>query len=388
MAWGNWDVRVHAASSAMRLAQQFANTHPAILDDLEIFVRDPVRTVRLQIAQSVNGLWDVARERMWGLADYVTKNEPSIGVVAYFIGGPLHRIVGADAARAEQLLSDILDRIPVRGDGEQSGPNDFYEAAGNLAAWLCVTADNARAWARFGTWVEDLVKGDPFLWAMLFSLRGALFLGYRSPVKPEDVALRGRAKRVLERVVAAAVDAKQKAEPILRSGSTSDADKAPMEALYVAGDRLLGHACNQFYFGSGTFRQSAEESPWRCREFRKASFLAGLSRAAGSDRSAWLGAGHSPPDRTLCLPCRGVACRRFRSYFFHPYRAGNCRELPVRGAGRRGLGLACSGLSRRLSRSLRNPARRARLVAVLESFSSVGWPDALSLLYELPELLR
>jgi len=65
------------------------------------------------------------------------------------------------------------------------------------------------------------------------SLRGVLFLGYRSPVNPEDVALRRRAKRVLERVMAAAVDAKQKAEPILRSGGMSDADKAPMEALYL-----------------------------------------------------------------------------------------------------------------------------------------------------------
>jgi hypothetical protein len=76
--------------------------------------------------------------------------------------------------RAEQLLSDILDRIPARGDGDQSGPIDFYEAAGNLVAWLCVTADNARAWARFKTWVDDLVKGDPFLWAMLSSLREPL----------------------------------------------------------------------------------------------------------------------------------------------------------------------------------------------------------------------
>jgi hypothetical protein len=99
------------------------------------------------------------------------------------------------------------------------------------------------------------------------------FLGYRSSVRPEDVALRGRAKRVLERVMAAAVDAKQKAEPILRSGGVSDADKAPMEALYVAGDRLLDHACSQFYFGSGAFRQSAEESPGVAAHSEKRVFL-------------------------------------------------------------------------------------------------------------------
>jgi hypothetical protein len=79
MAWGNWDVRVHAASSAIRLAQRFASTHPAILDDLESFLRDPVRTVRLQVAQSIDGLWAVAREQMWGLADYVAKNEAQHG---------------------------------------------------------------------------------------------------------------------------------------------------------------------------------------------------------------------------------------------------------------------------------------------------------------------
>jgi hypothetical protein len=32
--------------------------------------------------------------------------------------------------------------------------------------------------------------------------------------------------------------------------------------------------------------------------------------------------------------------------------------------------------------------RRARLVAVLELFSGAGWPKALELLYELPDLLR
>ena len=32
--------------------------------------------------------------------------------------------------------------------------------------------------------------------------------------------------------------------------------------------------------------------------------------------------------------------------------------------------------------------RRARLVAILQLFSEVGWTDALKLLYDLPDLLR
>ena len=35
-----------------------------------------------------------------------------------------------------------------------------------------------------------------------------------------------------------------------------------------------------------------------------------------------------------------------------------------------------------------NAGRRARLVAILQLFSDVGWPDALKLLYALPDLLR
>lgn len=388
MAWGNWDVRVHAASSAMRLAQRFASTHQAILDDLEIFVRDPARTVRLQVAQSVNGLWDVARDRMWGLAEYVAKNEPSIDVLAYFIGGPLHRIVSADAVRAEQLLSDILDRVPARGDGERPGPNDFYEAAGNLVAWLCVTADNARAWVRFETWVNDLVKGEPLLWAMLSSLRRALFLGYRSPVKPEDVALRGRAKRVLERVMAAAVDAKQKAEPILRSGAASDADKAPMEALYVAGDRLLGHACNQFYFGSGAFRQSAEESQGVAADSEKRAFLQDYHEQLdqiGRHGSAQVI--HHLIELYVFLAEASPAdvFDHVASIITGPAVAENYQFESL------GAEILVSLVRVYLAdyRAIfEDPARRAQLVAVLETFSSAGWPDALRLLYELPDLLR
>ena len=201
----------------MRLAQRFAADRPGMLDELETFLRDPVRTVRLQVAQSINGLWDVARDRMWSLADYVAKNETSKGVLGFFISGPLQRIAGADPERTERLLSDILSRMSAsdRG-GKRSGRNDFEEAAGNLVAWLCVKADSAQAWSQFAIWVDDLVVGDAFLWAMLSSLREVLFFGYRTPGN-EEAAMRARAQTVLDHIVTASVAAKARAEPVLRS---------------------------------------------------------------------------------------------------------------------------------------------------------------------------
>ena len=128
-------------------------------------------------------------------------------------------------------------------------------------AWLCVKADSARAWTQFASWVDDLVIGDAFLWAMLSSLREVLFFGYRTQSNVEEAAMRARAQTVLDRIVTASVAAKGRAEPVLRSAEASDADKTPMEALYIAADHLLDHACNQLYFGSGAFRQSNDGSP-------------------------------------------------------------------------------------------------------------------------------
>jgi len=388
LAWGSWDVRVHAASSAMRLAQRFADTHPEILDDLELFARDPVRTVRLQVAQSVNGLWDVARVRMWELADYIAMSERDIGVLAYFIGGPLHRFVGADAAHAERLLSTILDRIPAPKLNEQSGLNDFYEAVGTLVAWRSINADSPVAWARFGTWIDDPVNGDKFLWALLFSLRSALFLGYRAPAMLEDVALRKRAKRMFEGVVVAAVAAKQRAEPVLRSGAVSDAVKVPMVALSSVGDRLLDHVCNQFYFGSGAFRQSSEESSGVEGQSEKLAFLEDYHELLGEiGQHGSAHAIHRLIELYVFLAEASPA-----NVFDH---VASIITGPAVGENYHLEGLGAGTLISLVRVYLADyraifddPARRSHLVAVLETFSSAGWPEALLLLYELPDLLR
>jgi hypothetical protein len=389
MAWGNWSVRVYAASSAMRFAQRFAVDHPDILDELDTFLRDPVRTVRLQVAQSIDGLWDVARDRMWSLADYVAKHEPSKGVLANFISGPLQRIAGAEPERAERLLLDILARMPPSdADGKQTGRNDFEEAAGNLVAWLCVKVDSAGAWFQFASWIDDLCVGDSFLWAMLSSLRGVLFLGYRTPGNAEEDAMRIRAQTVLERIVTASVTAKGRAEPILRSVEASDKDKTSMEALYIAGDRLLDHTCNQLYFGSGAFRQSNDGSPGIVGAPEKQCFLqdyrAVLDEIGGHGSARTI---HhlidlyvflveaSPPDVfdhiAAILTGPGVT----ENYQFESLGADALVALVrVYLADYRSI--------------FENPDRRAKLVTVLEIFSAVGWPDALKLLYELPDLLR
>jgi hypothetical protein len=389
MGWGNWDVRVYAASSAMRLAQRFAADRPEILDELDTFVRDAVPTVRLQVAQSINSLWDVARERMWSLADYVAKNETSTGVLGFFISGPLQRIAGADPERTERLLSDILIRTSASDKGgKRSGRNDFEEAAGNLVAWLCVKADSAQAWSRFATWVDDLVVGDAFLWAMLSSLREVLFFGYRTAGTAEEATMRARAQTVLDQIVTASVAAKARAEPVLRSAEATGADKTSMEALYVAADRLIDHACNQLYFGSGAFRQSGDGSPGIAGAAGKQAFLQdyrGVLDEIGRHGSA----------RTIhhLVDLYVFVVEASPADVFDHIAAiltgpGVTENYQFEALGADALVALVRVYLADYRSIFENSDRRARLVTVLEIFSAVGWPDALKLLYELPDLLR
>ena len=71
--------------------------------------------------------------------------------------------------------------------------------------------------------------------------------------------MRGRAQSVLAAVVTSAVTAMTTAEPIVRDNKLGDPERQAMEALYVAGERLLDQSCNQLYFGSGAFRPSSDQ---------------------------------------------------------------------------------------------------------------------------------
>jgi hypothetical protein len=175
---------------------------------------------------------------------------------------------------------------------------------------------------------------------------------------------------------------------MLRSAEASDTDKTHMEALYIAGDRLLHHACNQIYFGSGAFRQSNDGSPCVVEATEKQRFLQdyrGVLDQIGRHGSART-IHHlidlyvflveaSPADVfdhiTAILTGPGVT----ENYQFESLGADALVALVrVYLADYRSI--------------FENPDRRTKLVAVLEIFSDVGWPDALKLLYELPDLLR
>jgi len=374
----------------MALAPRFADQRPEVLDRLETCLTDPTPTVRLQVAQSLNALWDIDRDRMWALVTYVAEHEDDHGVLGFFISGPLQRFAGADSDRCERLLSTVLNRLPEKGGSEEKrGRDSVEEAAGNLVALLYVKFSNQNAWSWVVRWVDDLTRGDPYLWTMLSALRGVFLFGYQGDGDLEGTAMRGRAQNVLIAVVTSAVAGITTAEPVLRDNERGDAERQAAEALYIAGERLLDQSCNQLYFGSGAFRPSNDQDgPGLLDAGAKRRFLAdyrtildqigqnGGARTVHHLIDLYAHLADAAPD---------VIFDHIASILIGPAIKENY-QFESLGAD------ALVALVRRYLADYRpifeDQQRRARLVAVLELFSSVGWPDALKLLYELPDLLR
>jgi hypothetical protein len=390
MGWGNWDVRVYAASSLMQLAKRFATERPSILEQLKVCLADPAPTVRLQIVQSLNVLWDIARPAMWTLVSSVAEDEHNASVLGFFIAGPMQRLAGAEPDRTEELLSTILDRLP-QGDiaADESVRDTIGEAAGNLVTLFYVKYANPRALNRIEEWTTDLVGRDRYLFAMLHGLREVFFFGYKTAVAPELTVMRDRARGLLHMVVTAAVAAIESAEVPRRDRVGSESRRKNADALLAAGERLLDQSCNQLYFGSGAFRAGGEEDPPGIVDLAsKRQFLIDYSTILdligqhGSARTI-----HNLIELYASLADADPSAifDRIAGIVVGPASQEQYHYEPL------GADVLVALVRRYLAdyRSIFEDAeRRSRLVTLLEVFSAVGWPDALKLLYELPDLLR
>jgi hypothetical protein len=390
MGWGNWDVRVYAASSLMALARRFASRQPVLLDRLQTMLSDSVPTVRLQVAQSLNALWDVAREPMWSMVEFVAIHEAHPGVLGFFVGGPLMRLAGPEPDRCIRLIDLIFERLPAEASEESERKRDtFEEPVGYLAAqlWVGRAREGARSW--IDHWQSDLASGERYLWHTISALRAALFAGFAPNAREEDAAVQRRAREIVEAIVIASAKAVRTAEPILRAGEAADAERKATEGLYLAGNRLIEHSCNQLYFGSGAFQsQPSDEGAGLQTHETMRRFLAEYSPLLER-------IGHSGSTSTI---------HHLIELYAHLAAADpaavfdQIATLLLGPAVREEYQYEALGtdvLVRLVRRYLADhraifddPTRRARLVQVLELFSNAGWPEALRLVYELPDLLR
>ena len=390
MGWGNWDVRVYAASSLVALAPRFGGDRPDIVERMRTCLQDPTPTVRLQVAQALNVLWNVAHDQMWALVSELTENETHQGVLSFFIAGPMWPLSRENPQHCATLLSKLLEREwSATTGGAQVRDDRDAEASANLAAFLYVAHDQPAAWRWIETWAADLRRGEIYLNPMLHGLREVFFSPYGAAPKGNEVAMTRRARRLLDVIVNSASSALVEARPYLL-GTPSDSAVATWRPLYVAADNLIDQVCNQLYFGSGAFRSKGEG------ESRP-----GLQTAA--DKQRFLADYATPLDAIAKHAQARTVHNLFAllSYLVEGDPTGVFERIskillgPAAADGYQFEALGLDSLVKLVRRYLadhrdifEDPNRRQTLVKVLEVFSSAGWPEALKLLFELPDLLR
>jgi hypothetical protein len=393
LAWGNWDVRVYAASALMDLCRQFGDRDPSLIDRLNALAFDAVPTVRLQIAQSVNTLWDVARPKMWELATRIGRDEPHLGVLGFFVGGPLRRISEPQPERAEAIADEILKRLQSRNDEKTERAREpAAEAIAGLAARLWVGRGRPAARRWIDDWVSDLIHGEPYLWALISTIRMGLFEKYVHPDDETSAGIQRRSKELADQVARTASELmRENLAEVQREDATPE-ERTGAEARYKVAARLLDHVSNQLYFGSGVFRHgrndTEEDVPGLVDTKTKKAFL--------EDYSDTLDViGQSGTAHTLhhLVELYGYLADASPEPVFD--RVAELLVGPARREEYHFESLGSKALVRLIRRYLadhrevfQDSARRGRLVAVLELFSGAGWPEALKLLYELPDLLR
>ncbi|PRE64313.1 hypothetical protein C6P82_17190 [Burkholderia multivorans] len=388
MAWGNWDVRVYAAIAASQLAPRFGKERSEIIDIMEALLDDPEATVRLQIAERLNGLWNANRERMWLLFEKVARSENNIGVLSFFIAGPMQSISGADRDRTLHLVNMMLVRLPR--PAKDHGRDEFREAIGSLVGGLYVVHNEPTAWQLLSTWVKNLIEDHAYLRPVLYALRTVFFFRYKVDSQPGEHRMQERAMAVLRAVVEHSRNCILEATAHLKQLSADDPDVDRWRNMYRAADNLIDQAGSQLYFGSGAFQSSQRtgESLGLNTSADKQAFLRDYDAIIDAIADA-----ASPRTLHYLLQMLGYLADGAPDAVF----AKISRILLGRAAdeGYHFESLAVDELVSLVERYLADHRvlfeaneRRQQLIKIVELFATVGWPKALKLLYDLPDLLR
>ncbi|MEX8504900.1 hypothetical protein [Leptothrix ochracea] len=389
MSWGNWDVRVYVASSFMDLARRFATSDVTLFIRLEAMLDDFEATVRHQVSGSLNRLWDVDRERMWALMTKVAQQETDRCAMGHFIHGPLSRVAAADAARAEPLLATLIKRFPLEGGSDSNKERQLEQALGAVVTGLYVGQGRAAGLSHLRMWLQHVGNASHLLWSAVSTLREALFLKYKEDATDEDRTIQDRAHEVLELAVVAAANAMPTALLTYNASVEGSQERAASELEYRSAVRLLEHCVNQLYFGAGAFNKSNDQrevgldSPASKRSFllEYQTILVAIGQS-----------GDPAATHHLVELYEFIADGDPAAVF------DQIAALLVGPAAREGYHFESLGLDvvvRIVRRYLadhrdlfESSTRRITLIGVLNLFSDAGWPEALKLLYELPDLMR
>jgi hypothetical protein len=387
LSWGNWDIRVDAADAYVSLAHRFGAEQREIVDMFDTILSDAVPEVRLQVAQNLQVLYQIAPERMWTIAELIAAQEQHGRVLGKFLNDVVSRFTRSEPERCEAIVEIVRHRRLAEARQVDVGRDEVDTVLGNLTAQLWVRQARPRAIEWLKAWAPDPFANREFLTSFLSTVRGALVTRY-APADEQDRAISDSAQSAAMIILQHSSAAAEESHAALLANGMPEEAREKHVAVYQAAEAVVHHLMNQLYFGAGAFAHNQDAAtaltnPEAMRRFlddyQPMLALLATSREPGTHQHLvelyeYLIQG-DPPGVFDALHALLLGAGAREGYHFED--------------------LASTVIVRMITRYIadyrsifEDDERRGQLIEVLRLFSDVGWPDALKLLYELPELLR
>ncbi|EGG76130.1 hypothetical protein SXCC_03490 [Gluconacetobacter sp. SXCC-1] len=367
------------------MASRFAEERPEIVDRINEILQDEEPAVRLQAARNLQVICKAAPDQMWSIGECIAASETDEEVLTAYLAHALRRFSHAEPERCERILILAKERLSEFSDKGGSGGR-LQKCLGGWAAQLHAKQGRpiARVW--LGEWATDPQRFQDALNAYTSCLRGAFFSRYAADSEQGNRGgMCDRAQEGLKTILVPALAVSATERAILMSAATHE-EKVAAGKRYGAAEHVINHAMNQLYFGAGAQNDDKEEGV--SNPDTKSRFLADYAEILGLFQQ-------SREPRTLhhliklydhLIPGNPVAV--FSA--IHSLLTGVGAE---EGYHFESLGnSAVVKVAKRYIADYRgvfeDTKRPAMLVDILQLFSEIGWPDALRLLYDLPDILR
>jgi hypothetical protein len=367
------------------LLAQHPFTAKKAIKRVEELSSDPEPVIRMEVARNLATLFNLAPAKVWKLAESLTTGEQIPFVLAQLIATCLASLRNRDPKRVESMVLRIRERFPyelTEGDGERNPRASLWKVSAEVLAGLYVWNDRKKFRDELFAWAADPLFYEDQIRNALFYVRQAVCQGYDSDT-PDFKAARLRTQELLRRVIdhsAVGLESYRALGPKAQKKKKEDGKR------YA---KCLEYGCASLYFGSGAFQEKNSDgvSPV-LTDAGKRNFLRDVESSLR--RLGDIAEPHTvyelvqlldfmlPGDPALCF-----------DLFTHALTESGRKH------GFQGEQFGVDVLVRIVSRCLadhdyifRDKARRDRLVTCLDIFIEAGWPNALRLIYRLPDSLR
>jgi len=384
--WGSPSPRIDSAEGLISLANHPTCAEKEILNAIESLGRDPVSSVRYQIACRLILLYKTAPDLMWKLIEQFSKEEQNSGVMNGLVVHTMHRIARPDTDRAFPLINEIFRKTLLRDTkGAKNARENFLTIFTNLFLWQ----DHEPSKVIVFEIINDPAKHSFEAMVLPSHLRNFIEL----PETPTDQRVGDARTRSFELLASLAkktkealfqIDEEHKGKPV---GEWPESVQEQTKALL----QILDAISNTIFFASGAYgekeRQRKGETSSLQTEAKKRFF-------ADADHviSELAEAGHPAiihhlvetleflmevnPEKVLLRLGQIIKAGRPGGYQYESLAA----DLIVK-------------IVERLLAEFRHVLRasdecRLTLFEILDTFVEVGWPRARRLVYRLEDIYR